>query len=65
MAVLTMDSLIDTDAPASAPKRDWIAVAARAHAILTQSLPDEVLDEISAGPVVNRTPFRLPAVLVG
>jgi hypothetical protein len=30
------------------PARDWIEVAVRAHQLLTQTAPDEVIDELAA-----------------
>lgn len=66
MAVLTLDSKVETQSvPSGGAERSWVAVAARAHAILTQTLPDELLDDISTGHASDRTPFRLPAVLAG
>lgn len=66
MAALTADSQVETyPLPSGALARNWIAAATRAHALLTQSLPDELLDEISAGHAADPTPFKLPAVLVG
>lgn len=66
MAILTADTQVETNSfPSGALGRNWIAAATRAHAVLTQSLSDELLDEISAGHAADRTPFKLPAVLVG
>jgi hypothetical protein len=41
----------------------WAQVASKAHAILSQSLPDELLDEPARSGV--RAPFRLSPVLFG
>ena len=65
MAVRTAGSQVETQLPSGARERSWIAAATRAHALLTQILPDELLDEISAGHAADRTPIKLPAVLVG
>jgi hypothetical protein len=51
--------------PSEALASDWVAVATRAHAILTQTLPDELLDEIAAGHGVGSAPFKFPVMLVG
>lgn len=67
MAVLEL--VFDSEPePAPAPESlasDWMAVATRAHAILTQTLPDELLDEVAAGPGVGAAPFKFPVMLVG
>lgn len=45
---------------------DWAGVASRAHAILTQSLQDELLDElVTAYPATPAPLFSLPPVLAG
>ena len=65
MAVL---ELVFDSEPEPAPEAlvsDWMAVATRAHAILTQTLPDELLDEVAAGPGVGAAPFKFPVMLVG
>jgi len=59
MAVLTM-VLPDVE---MALVPGWNEVATKAHAILSQSLPDELLDEATRSGV--RTPFRIPTVLFG
>ena len=65
MVVLTADSDVETGClPSGDLTRSWIEAATRGHALLTQSLPDELLDEISAGDAAHR-PFKLPAVLAG
>ena len=30
------------------PARDWVEVAVRAHQLLTQTAPDELIDELTA-----------------
>ena len=44
---------------------DVAEIAARAHAILAQTLPDEVLDEFAATDPTLGLPFRFPTFLVG
>ncbi|MGH8991639.1 MAG: hypothetical protein ACRDZ7_08940 [Acidimicrobiia bacterium] len=51
--------------PAGGPARSWADVAARAHAILTQTLPDELLDEIMRGHQALRPRLELRPVLAG
>ena len=67
MAVLTvvLSEVEAGDLPAGAPASTWTEVASRAHSILTQSLPDELLDEISAGHAAHPLPFTLPSFLFG
>lgn len=66
MTVLTVDSLVETHSSCARTRTpSWFRAAALAHALLTQSLPDELLDDISAGPSADQAPFLLPAVLVG
>jgi hypothetical protein len=66
MTVLTMETAVETySSHSNALARDWVAVATRAHAILTQSLPDELLDELPALDAADQRPFILPAALVG
>ena len=66
MAVLTRVPDVETGCPPSAGlTRSWMEAATRVHAILTQSVPDELLDTISAGDAAHRTPFKVPALLVG
>jgi hypothetical protein len=60
MAVLTM--VVSDVEMALVP--GWSEVASRAHAILSQSLPDELLDAGGCAGA-HRTPFRLPPVLFG
>jgi hypothetical protein len=43
----------------------WARVAARAHALLTQTLPDDELDALLEAPVRLERPFLLPPVLFG
>lgn len=58
MAVITaVDPHVECDVPAG-ESRVWGA-AARAHAILTQSLPDECLDDL-APDGTDGPSFRLP-----
>jgi hypothetical protein len=66
MTILTMEAEVETySSHSGALARDWVAVATRAHAILTQSLPDDLLDEMPALDVADQMPFTLPAALVG
>jgi hypothetical protein len=66
MAVLTLDFLIEASPePSVTVARNWVAAAARAHAILSQTLPDDLLDTIGAGLVGDRTALSLPPVLAG
>ena len=66
MAVLTRDPDVETGClPSAGLTQSWIEAATRLHAILTQNVPDELLDAISAGNAAHRTPFKVPAVLGG
>jgi hypothetical protein len=60
MAVLTM-VLSDIEMQQVA---GWSEVASKAHAILSQSLPDELVDE-AVRPGARHTSFRIPPVLFG
>ncbi len=71
MAVFTEGThAVDTDVAAHHLLTEglphWAGVASRAHAILTQSLPDELLDSfVTADPAPLAPLFSLPPVLAG
>ena len=52
--------LPDVDAPTS-----WARAAARAHALLSQTMPDEEIDELVHAAVPFAQPIVLPAFLFG
>ena len=51
--------------PAADSSRAWAEAVSRAHAILTQTLPDELLDELATDGPAHHMPFRLPPILFG
>jgi hypothetical protein len=55
----------DVDPDGATQTTSWIDAAQRANAVLTQSLPDELLDELSDGHWAHGFPFRLRPVLAG
>ena len=64
MTVLTRERDVVTGGRPSVRTQSWIEAATRAHAILTQSLPDELLNQVSTGDAGPQTPFKV-ALLVG
>lgn len=64
MTVLTRERDMATGGRPSVQTQSWFEAATRAHAILTQSLPDELLEQVSTGDAAPHTPFKV-ALLVG
>jgi hypothetical protein len=47
------------------PPTSWAATAARAHAFLSQTMPDEEIDELVAAAAWSDRTISLPPVLFG